>query len=307
VDLFTGHRVSDESRMLLAGYLETASKVGRMTPQEFFATFGGELGQVVRHYPGVGPEEAGRRAFELYRRHAGQVNGVTTAAIRDNAEAVRLRTLPDTCLLLQVTGGAARAEPSTSQAISDELPGGGGNYFRWHGKAWVVGFAGGERNILLPTRGAAYLHRLLCAPDRTLTALSLACSVYGHERQFLPGSGTERLDAEGLQFFRGRYEELQDELAEARQAGDAETVERILTDMAALAEAINRSKGLGKHKRLDDDVIERVRKAVGNAVRRTVREIGQFDAPLAAHLRRPNLTIGRELGYFPPDGIVWLT
>lgn len=259
-----------EARLLLAGYLETVNRVVGADDRRFFSDFAGELGQLVRHVPGVGPEEAGRRSFALYRRHAEQVSGVIDAAIRDHAPAIRERSLPDTCLLRQVTGGGVAAETGTSRAVTDDLPCGGGNYFRRHGRAWLVGFAGGQRNFLLATQGAAYLHRLLGAPDRPVSAVALALEIYGHGRPAVEGAGVERLDPEALRLYRERAAEVLEELAAARDAGDAREVERLQRVAAALAAEIGRAKGLGKRTRLDLDGVERTRKAVGNAIRRLV-------------------------------------
>jgi hypothetical protein len=76
--------------------------------------------------------------------------------------------------------------------------------------------------------------------------------------------------------------------------------------MAAFEKELQGAKGLGLRRRKDLDVLERPRKAVGNAVRRTLKDIQKFDLRLAEHLRS-HLTIGRDLRYEPPAGLIWCT
>jgi hypothetical protein len=50
---------------------------------------------------------------------------------------------------------------------------------------------------------------------------------------------------------------------------------------------------------------ERYRKSVGNAIRRAVREIAEFDLQLSSHLQFPNLRLGYEVAYTPEKPIFW--
>ena len=73
----------------------------------------------------------------------------------------------------------------------------------------------------------------------------------------------------------------------------AETQVRI-AQTPALAERVKKATGLGGRIRQVADDRDRVRKAVGNAIRRAVRDIGYFDRPLAEHLQVPRLRCGAQ-------------
>ena len=52
---------------------------------------------------------------------------------------------------------------------------------------------------------------------------------------------------------------------------------------------------------------ERLRKAVGNAIRRAVKDIAKYDSQLAAHLSTPTLRLGFHPLYAPAEEIDWAT
>jgi hypothetical protein len=181
------------------------------------------------------------------------------------------------------------------------------NLFRRKGQAWEVRFAGGEEFILLASRGAAYLHLLLSHPTRWFSGPELSCLVSQQQDRFGLGSAGEVLEEEMLAGYRARYEELQEEADEAKRNNDEGTRERCEREMAFFLDEIKRAQGLGGELRQASDDRERVRKAVGNAIRRTVTEISKHDPALAKHLERPRLQCGRNLCYDPPEGMCWET
>jgi hypothetical protein len=65
------------------------------------------------------------------------------------------------------------------------------------------------------------------------------------------------------------------------------------------------AKGLGgKIRKLGDDR-NKVRNRVGNAIRRALEKIKQYDRPLSDHLQKPILNLGHTLSYVPRDGLTW--
>jgi hypothetical protein len=50
-----------------------------------------------------------------------------------------------------------------------------------------------------------------------------------------------------------------------------------------------------------------LRKAVGNAIRRALKEIAEHDANLAIHLSPPRLTCGLSPRYDPGPDVAWET
>jgi hypothetical protein len=299
VDLLTGERSEGQSRVLLAAYLETANQVGEMTELEFFGRFG-EAGRVLRHLGG-NPDETARRVYELHRRHADQVNGVVTAAIAANADAIRRRALPPTCLVRLVSDGGTVTEEETrpTEPTADYL-------FRRRGQVWVVRFAGGPEQILLPSKGAAYLHQLLSRPNTAVTSADLASRVARRRREFALGDAGERADPEALAAYRARLDELQEELQEARTNNDPGAADRIQAELETLRDEIRRATGLGKRLRKVADDRERVRKAVGAAIGRAIQDVREFDPAMAEHLKQ-RVRCGLHPCYVGDGAIRWET
>jgi hypothetical protein len=140
-----------------------------------------------------------------------------------------------------------------------------------------------------------------------VSAVDLACRVASNPRAYALGDAGESADAAALTSYRARYEDLEELLAEAKKNGDFAAQERYQNEMAKLVEEIERHRGLGGRKRKASDDRDRVRKAVGNAVRRGVEQIASYDKGLAAHLSPPRLSCGHDLRYDPGTDICWET
>ena len=78
-------------------------------------------------------------------------------------------------------------------------------------------YAGGEDFILLPSKGAAYLHILLANPKTEMNVIDLVLCVAKAPQQFQLGSAGESTDEQALSAYRARYEDLKEQLDEARQ------------------------------------------------------------------------------------------
>jgi hypothetical protein len=200
VDLLTGERGVGRDQTMLAVYTQTAADVAEMRPAEFFGRFG-ELSRVVGEV-GESPEIAARKAFELYREHGREVNRVVEAGIAAHSADIRRRVLPPSCLLRMVfdDGGVQSAGPADA---SDETPA-ARYFFRRKGAAWEVRFQGARPFILLPSKGAAYLHELLRQPGRPVNAARLMASVAKDPSKFALGTGEAVSDREAVSARTGR-------------------------------------------------------------------------------------------------------
>jgi hypothetical protein len=262
-DLFTSPRPEGEARAMLVGYAETANAVERMTPLDFFTRFG-ETARALRHLPG-GADAAARRMFDLLKRHAAEVNRVIDDGVRAHATAIRQRTLADTYLIRLVAGGptAIADAPVAAETRPD-------NYFECRGSHWAIRYNGGPEKLYPASKGFAYLHALLTRGGRPVPAEELAREADGDRPRCALGSAGEQCDDDALAAYRRRSAALQEELDDARERGDDRRVEAARTETAALAAEVRRGEGLGGRKRTAADDRDRVRKAVGNAVRRAV-------------------------------------
>jgi 7-cyano-7-deazaguanine synthase in queuosine biosynthesis len=98
IDLLVGALPAGEARTMVEAYVRAASEIERMNDVAFFSRFG-EASRAVRFLP-EGANDAGRKIYDLYKRHAIEVCGVVDNGIRENASALRAHTLPAGSLLV---------------------------------------------------------------------------------------------------------------------------------------------------------------------------------------------------------------
>ncbi len=305
VDLLTGERPAGHAQTMLAVYAEMASQIARMSPSQFFSRYG-EAARALTAFGSEPPEVVAQRVFGLYQQHARDVNAVIDRAIGEYSARLRQRTLPGTCLLRMVWG--EYPGPDGPAAAPPPGPPPGQNVFRRYGQAWQVRFAGGGEFILLPTKGAAYLHLLLGSPGVSLSAVDMAARLAKEPGRYALGSAGPLIDGEARAAFRARFVQLKEELEDAQACNDPGREARVRKDMTWLLEQIKKGRALGGRLRpAAGDDRERVRIAVANAIARAVREIGRQDAALAKHLRPPRLRCGHHPCYQPPPGTTWET
>ncbi len=306
VDLLLHARAEGESRTMLAAYVETASAVTKQSATEFFSRYG-EVGRVVRHLNGSA-DVAAMQIYDLYQRHSKQVVKVVDDGIAAHASAIRNRELPDSCLLRLVCDTAiplSMVSPTAAPAMPSAPPLALNDYaFRKKGQAWVVRYAGRPDFILLPSKGAAYLHLLLSSPRQALSAVSMAFQVARAPQQFILGDAGERSDKEAQAAYRARYEELQEDKARAERDNDEAAKTRIRDEMKSLADELE-NRNWGRRPKKEHSDRDRVRKAVGIAIQRAVKQIAEYDKELAEHLRTPRLRCGNNPVYDPGTDIDW--
>ncbi len=321
VDLLTGARPAGDPRVMLTGYVDLADRLARMGVGEFYQQFG----EAARALPYLNQPlaVAGQQVHDLLRRHAAQVNGAITAAIRDHADPLRRRTLPPTCLLRLVVETAPEGEPVAPHTPPDARP--VGNYFLRQPRGYAVQFGAGGANVYPAERGFDLLRVLLAHPGRTFTAseLEVACrhAASRRPRAVSPaeatatGAGTggdrgaEALDAEAVAGLRRRLDEIRrarPQIEECGEAGGAELLDDLAAEEHQIVTRLGRDLRPGGRSRVLVDVRDQIRNRVCNPIRRALKLIATCDPPLAAHLRRPILALGHTVGYSPPSAAAWV-
>ncbi len=303
IDLLTGPRPEGEPRTMLAAYLETANEITGMTPLQFFCRFG-EVSRVLRHLGGD-PERAALEVFRLYQDHAREVTDVLDRAFGDFARSFRRRELPASCLLRLVYDQDVEGAPTAEQAAPEEPPTLGVNVFRRRGRAWDVRFRNGRPFILLPSRGAAYLHLLLSRPGRPFTALELRSLATRRREQYALGNSGENGDRQAREDYRVRFEELQAQMQKARKDNDLGQQELIQQEMAWLLSELGGER-TGAARRPEARARKRLRQSVSVAIGRAIEVIGQDDEALARHLRQ-YVHRGLNPCYTPGEQVQWDT
>jgi len=178
------------------------------------------------------------------------------------------------------------------------------NVFRREGRMWTLRFGG--KTIHMPAAvGLEYIAQLLSRPGRQIPAAELLAARSGLELEATRGNSGELLDAEALDQYRRRYEQLEEELAEAERNCDVGHLERLRHQRQQLARQLAAATGLGGRSRRQSDS-EKIRKAVSTAVTRQIARIEKQHPLLGRHLGSA-ISCGQLLRYLPPEPIEWLT
>jgi hypothetical protein len=291
------------ARTFLTSYLESAQAFETLNQGAFFARFG-EASRVLRHIPG-NPEEVAGLVHDLHRRHGLNVASAIKTALVYHTERLRQRDLPPYCLLRLVCDPLVEPPdeptPPTIPAITVIQPG-SANGFQRSGKAWLAWFQGSKAFVVLPSRGATYLHHLLSRPYTPISVVDLALPGDGNARSI--GSAGEAGDREMLLAYELKIEELREELSEANGNRDVGRQEQIAQELELLLQQVRGIEGFGTRLRRVADDRERMRKAVSKAIHHTLREIAESSPSLNAHLHS-RLRRGLTLMYDPEPGIAW--
>lgn len=174
------------------------------------------------------------------------------------------------------------------------------------GDYWSVMFEG-RTTRLRGARGLRYLARLLTQPGREFHALDL---VIEDDRPAPENARDERtalapvrdagevLDRRAKEAYRRRLEEIEHDLVEARQSGDAYRIEQAIAERTFLARELARAVGLGGRDRRVGSHAERARASVTLAIRRAMARIRAAHPSLADHLDR-TIRTGTFCVYLP--------
>lgn len=325
VDLLIGERTDGDPKTMLAAYLETANEMNAMSAVEFFSRYG-EATRVVRQIEG-GADVAAMRIFDLSKRHAKQVTDVLDQAIQTNAAAIRKRELPPNCLLrLVCESGGVSGRESRSEPPEPPSNGRPRSYICRKNRVWAIRFDGQDEQLYLPDIGFSYLQLLLHHPGTKFSAAKLDCTVRRQLKELamqvatlrdLPENGaaiTEGLDGddvvddEGCENLRTRLAEIEALLPALRESAFAtrlDEIDELEKERKWIMETLRTAHGLGGRKRQLADERNRVRNRVGNAIRRALKQIKQFDTRLAEHLVRPVLNLGHTISYVPRQDTSW--
>lgn len=196
--------------------------------------------------------------------------------------------------------------------------------FRREGDYWTICFEG-RRFHLKDLKGLTYIAFLLGSPEREFHAFELlraplgdlglefpqAASVEGcaptvrsrsPDTRFLSaisGDAGEALDSKAKLAYRRRLEELESELAQAKQSGDIPKAVELEEEYDTLTRELARAIGLGGRDRRMGSVAERARLNVTRAIRAAIEKIMQRQPDLGRFLSNAIRT-GTFCSYRPP-------
>ena len=101
VGLFTGSRERVQDRAMAAGFAGLATNIESMTPDNFVRQFTTDLTELAK-FMGKNREEAMLDIFNLYQRHARQVNTVIDEEIERRSASIRKGLVPEHSLLSMI-------------------------------------------------------------------------------------------------------------------------------------------------------------------------------------------------------------
>jgi hypothetical protein len=303
-DLLLSPRPDNEPRRLLASYVETARQVGLMSKAEFKETFG-DIYRVAAELPGAAHENIDQ-ICELYQRHGREVGQALRSAVAANGTMIANGESPADSLLQLVHDMSVPADGMVSAAVADVTTNSEPEFFfRREGPVWWYRFNGDRPRVLLPSRGASYLHLLLSSPGTEFSVGKLILALAKDPKQYQFSSGDEVMDDEARRAVWAEYQDYARLIEEAEKHGHEGEADGLRAEQAELLSEINKAGYKKVRKRLGDDT-ERHRRSVGMALKRVRDSIREFDAEFAEHLKR-HVRAGRHPRYLAPDGVEWVT
>ena len=177
--------------------------------------------------------------------------------------------------------------------------------FRRDGRTWQVRYRG--RSATIPdSKGMSDIATLLHQPGEEVHVLDLVEAAGGPAAAASAAEGDTGplLDATARAEYAARLRELEQEIAEARDTGDAGRVEALRAEGDFLAAELERAFGLGGRARVSGDRVEKARKAVAMRVATALRTIESEHPALGRHLR-VSLRTGRFCSYTPEQPVRW--
>lgn len=173
---------------------------------------------------------------------------------------------------------------------------------------WAIG-PDGETRTVREMKGFAYLRQLVRQPGVEVSALDLSNWAAGHAGLSIEDASVgDVIDRRALTAYRTRLAEIDAELAELQQWGDATRVERLEDERDAVLAEVRLATGLGGRARRVDGTRERARVAVRKAIAAAIERIAEVDGGLG-RLLRDCVRTGARCIYDPDPArhVTWLT
>ena len=182
--------------------------------------------------------------------------------------------------------------------------------FRHEGEVWTIAYAG-QMFRLRDVKGLRYIASLLASEGREVHVLELVGAATGRPADALaglaendvvgsrPAAFDPLLDDQAKAEYGRRLEELEEELEQAHDWGDAERAARLQEELDLLTQELGRAVGLRGRDRTFASPEERARISVTKAIRTAIKRIERHCPELAAHFEA-SVQTGRFCSYTTP-------
>ena len=307
VDIFTQGREKDihvvQDRMMFATYIGRANRVFRTeNAWDFLRTYP-EVRRILNDLNDSNRTASLERAFDLYKRHAVDIQNTIDTLLSRHSRAIRERTLPADAFLRMVFESALpECVPVTP--ILEEQP---DNIFRKRGDAWELRFNGKKSfNLSNVDKGCEYIRELLNHPNQGNPVWEIVANDESNLLNAAIGQVDDsKIDIEGLKTYYDRLTYAKSELVIAQNDGDDAACTRLTREIETILQEVNCITHNGKI----IDINEEKRKhynAFLRAVKRAIKKIKETDTALASHLEN-SIQFGNYPVYQPSKPIRWET
>jgi hypothetical protein len=184
-----------------------------------------------------------------------------------------------------------------------------GNAFVPEGEFWTLAFEG-QTVRMKDAKGLHDLRKLLERPGREIAALDLASEgpsaparTSGEDLHVQSHAG-EHLDEPARRAYKARLAELEEDIAEADELGDAARAEKARAERDVLARELASAYGLGGRARRAGEPAERARTTVTRRIREAMSRIEDVHPVLGRHLRK-SVRTGTFCSYDPETPVSW--
>jgi len=178
------------------------------------------------------------------------------------------------------------------------------NVVRRQGAVWIFQYAD-RVTLIRDCKGMRLVAHILLHPYERIPAFVVESASEGHSCYRAHGSAGEILTRETLDSYRGRWDDLREQLDEAQRNGDPRQAERIQQEIGFLAQQV--SQGVGRHGRLRRaaDETDRARLRTTMAIARFLKALKPHHPALWRHLSM-SIQTGNSLAYVPERPTVWV-
>jgi len=177
--------------------------------------------------------------------------------------------------------------------------------FRKTGDFWTIRF-NGEFTALKDAVGLIYIAHLLAQPGKKILAPYLLSAVTGELSVRRVGSAGAQTDQKTLADVKQKYLEAQEELEEAERNNDFAAQDRLQGELDGLADYLKTVKGFGGRTREASDDADKIRRAMTQAIGRTIDSLGASDKlPAAARHLQNAIKTGLFMSYEPEKELPW--
>ena len=257
--------------------------------------------EAVRLWNEIGaPYEAAHARIGLAAAH--RASGSEHAAALEQGAARAILEAIEAAPPMAPQVAAVHQQPDEAQAMANA------NVFRRAGDYWTVTFDG-ETVRVRDLKGMRYLARLFADPGREFHVLDLVAAedgrpvpAAGDQRGSRPrsalGDAGEILDAQAKDAYRRRLAEIDDDIDQARAAGDGERAAQADAERDFIIRELAAAVGLGGRDRRAASASEHARAAVTRAVRHSITRIADHHPRLGEHLNH-SIHTGTYFAYLP--------